>query len=62
MKSFVETFMDENADTEYCVHCLEPRQGYFCCGHQNPYLEFKDFSEKSQLKIMKKELAYAYDC
>ena len=61
MKSFVEEFMEENADTEYCIHCLEPRRGYRCCGHQNPYLEFRDFTDNSQIEIMKKELENAYN-
>jgi hypothetical protein len=61
MKSFIETFKEENAETEYCAYCLKPRAGYFCCNKQNPYLEFKDFSSESQIKIMKEELQSAYN-
>jgi hypothetical protein len=61
MKSFIETFMEESSECEYCIHCLQPRGGYYCCGHQNPYLEFKDFAPETQMEIMKKELANAYN-
>ena len=60
MKSFIEEFTEENADTEYCVYCTNVRQNYFCCGKRNPYLEFKHFAPSTQLEIMKKELENAY--
>jgi len=29
MKSFMETFKEENAETEYCAYCLELKGGKY---------------------------------
>jgi len=62
MKSFVEMFMEENAETEYCAYCLEPKGDKYHCCQENHFIPFKELYEDCQMEIMKEELAYAYDC
>ena len=60
MKSFVETFMDENMDALYCAVCLES-EGFRCKECKQEFVAFKEFDAASQLEIMKKELDHAYN-
>jgi hypothetical protein len=59
MKSFIETFKEENADTTYCSVCLEP---IWCQGCKYEQIAFKNFDEATQMQIMKEELRNAYNC
>lgn len=60
MKSFIETFMEENQDTLYCAVCLEA-EGFRCEGCKQEFVAFKEFDAASQLEIMKEELRNAYN-
>jgi hypothetical protein len=60
MKSFIEIFIEQNADTLYCSVCLEPTET--CCqGCNNQHIAFKEFDAATQLEIMKEELRNAYN-
>jgi hypothetical protein len=66
MKSFMETFKEENAETEYCSVCLQATSGRsdrfnICYGCNKEVLAFKEFDEATQLEIMKEELQNAYN-
>jgi hypothetical protein len=63
MKSFVETFMEENADTLYCCFCLLPQmeQPNFCDKCTQTFVAFKEFDAETQLEIMREELRNAYN-
>lgn len=61
MKSFIETFMEENKDTQYCPYCLQTRIADTCCDLTNHWVTFKEFDNNTQLEIMKEELANAYN-
>jgi hypothetical protein len=61
MKSFVTTFMEENANVMYCGICLQPVKGCDCKVYTNEHIAFKEFDATTQLEIMKEELRNAYN-
>lgn len=61
MKSFIETFMEENSEAEYCAYCLEPKGDKYHCCQENHFIPFKELDEETQLEIMKEELRNAYN-
>lgn len=61
MKSFMDTFKEENKDTEYCAYCLEPKGDKYHCCQKNHFIPFSDLDADSQLEIMKEELHNAYN-
>ena len=61
MKSFIETFKEENAETEYCAYCLEPKGDKYHCCQENHFIPFKELYEDCQMEIIEEELRNAYD-
>lgn len=62
MKSFVDQFMEENSETEYCAYCLDPKGDKYHCCQENHFIPFKELDGETQLEIMKEELQNAYNC
>lgn len=61
MKGFIAEFLEENADTAYCVYCLDPKGDKDQCCHEKHFIPFSDLDTLTQLEIMKEEVNNAYD-
>jgi hypothetical protein len=51
MVSFVDEFIKEQADVEYCPYCFEERRTYgSCCGEVH-FVKFSELHEEAQRYI-----------
>ena len=60
MKSWVEQYLDEEANTEYCPYCMNPRGGkQSCCGEVH-FLKFSELELHEQMEIAHQEWQMAH--
>ena len=55
MKSWINQYLDEQADVEYCPYCLHERMGKHSCCSENHFIQFKDLEFKEQMDIAHQE-------
>ncbi len=60
MKTFVENYLDEHQDDEYCLYCGHDR-GYKaqCCGEVH-FIKLKDMDMAERLAIIEAEYQQAF--
>ena len=60
MKRWLEEYIDEEANVEYCPYCMNPRGGKrVCCGEVH-FMPFKDFDLQEQMDIAHQEWEMAH--
>lgn len=60
MKTWLEQYIDEEANTEYCPYCMNPRGGKrVCCGEVH-FMPFKDLEFQEQMDIAHQEWEMAH--
>ena len=51
MSSFVEAFIKEQKDVEYCPYCFDERGNSFSCCHEVHFVKFCELSKDDQRYI-----------
>lgn len=51
MKSWLQQFIEEEADQYYCPYCLETQGEKLSCCDEVHFIQFKDFDEETQRQI-----------
>ena len=51
MKSWLQQFIEEEANQYYCPYCMTPQDNKLTCCDENHFTEFKDFDEETQRQI-----------
>ena len=60
MKSWVEQYIDEQADVEYCPYCMNERMNKrFCCGEVH-FIKFSEMELHEQMEIAHQEWEMAH--
>lgn len=55
MKSWLEEYIEEEKNTEYCPYCMTPRgEKQHCCGEVH-FIAFSDLDVKEQMDIAYQE-------
>lgn len=60
MKSWVEQYLDEQAEVEYCPYCMNERGEKMSCCHEVHFIKFKDLEFKEQMDIAHEEWELAF--
>lgn len=55
MKSWLNQFLDEEANVEYCPYCLHARNNKRSCCHEVHFILFSDLDIKDQMDIAHQE-------
>ena len=60
VKSWVEQYLDEQADVEYCPYCMNERMNkQHCCGEVH-FIKFSDMELHEQMEIAHQEWEMAF--
>lgn len=51
MKSWLQQFIEEEADNLYCPYCMEPKGDKHSCCDEVHFIAFKDFDDDTQRQI-----------
>lgn len=60
MKTWLEQYIEEEKNTEYCTYCMEPRGSKFSCCSEVHFIEFKDLPMQDQIDIACDEWEIAF--
>jgi hypothetical protein len=55
MNHFLIAFKEEQANVEYCTHCLFPRAEKTICCEKSDWLEFKYMDDNTQQRVAEEE-------
>ena len=55
MKSWVEQYLDEQADVEYCPYCMNERGNKMSCCHEVHFIKFSELELHEQMEIAHQE-------
>ena len=55
MKSWVEQYLDEQADVEYCPYCMNERGNKFACCGEVHFIKFSEMELHEQMEIAHQE-------
>ena len=55
MKSWVEQYIDEQADVEYCPYCMHERNDKMACCGEVHFIKFADLELHEQMEIAHQE-------
>lgn len=60
MKTWIEQYIDEEANVEYCPYCMNPRGNkHVCCGEVH-FIKFSELEFKEQMDIAHQEWEMAF--
>lgn len=60
MKSWLNQFLDEEANIEYCPYCFHPRNSKRSCCGENHFMLFSELDIKDQMDIAHQEWEIHY--
>jgi hypothetical protein len=60
MKTFLEEAKENLIGVFYCPYCMEPKGHKLSCCKETHFLEFQDFDDATQTKIVQEEYDLIY--
>jgi hypothetical protein len=53
VKHILQQFIEDEASTEFCCYCCEPKGDKLTCCQENHFIPLSDFDQATQMEIAK---------